>query len=86
MFGKLCVISQTTTTSTPCTFFIRVNSSNFLVTILFMLLVIRRRIETKDFSHKNEKEASDWLVNLFREKVKNGQSCMFLEVAQYCAP
>lgn len=33
--------------------------------------VLARRIEIKDFSRENEKKASDWLVNLFREKVKN---------------
>ena len=29
-----------------------------------------RRIETKSFPHENEKEVSDWLVSLFREKVR----------------
>ena len=49
-----------------------------------MLLVICRRIEIKDFSHENEKETSDWLVNLFREKVKIMYASFIPEVVQCC--
>ena len=39
-----------------------------------------RRIETNDFSRDNEKEVSDWLVKLFREKLGSPQSSTLIDI------